>query len=159
MDVRPVSFPRWYLQSRVPRSRMWWSWRQCRYVRMTSVLSEANIVLRWWEDGLFSRFFSVVGITFSPSSHAYHVQPPQHQYQTKRCVRTFIRTVLQWRMYPSFLGCFWPNIHRETRTDPSLGKGRPQVRVVRFLSSIFVMVSPSFLSILSLNSLGTRWIR
>ena len=66
--------------------------------RMTSrptVLSEANIVLRWWEDGRFSRFFSVVGITFSPSSHAYHVQHPQHQYLVNHYVWTFIRIVLK----------------------------------------------------------------
>ena len=68
------------------------------YVRMTSrpsVLSEANIVLRWWDDGRFSRFFSVVGITFSPSSHAYHVQHPQPQYLANYYVSTFITTVLQ----------------------------------------------------------------
>jgi hypothetical protein len=129
------------------------------YVRVTSrpsVLSEANIVLRWWEDGQFPRFFSVVGITFSPSSQADHVQPPQHQYPTKLCVRTFITTVLQSRMYPLFLCSFWLNLHRETSPDPSLGSGRPQVRFVRFLFSIFVTVSPSFRLILLLYSLGIR---
>jgi hypothetical protein len=127
------------------------------HARMTSrpsVLSEANIVLRWWYEGRFRRFFSVVRITFSPSSPSNNVHHAHNQYPPNPYVCTFITTVLKGQMECCYLYRYWPNIRRERSPNPSRANGRPEVSVMRFHFSIFVIVSSCYPFILSLISSG-----